>query len=312
MVQIDTWEEATAGELSDFYNRQIARIPLCFAVASDEFQRGFEYRVNPWPNEEGKDGLEGHSQRQLLVAREGGEVVGFADMGRQLEEKGPACGLIRCLLYEPGQRRAGQALLEEAEAYFRGLGLAQVKAFTQGTYPFFQFGYGALSQTLGHVHALFGINGYQVARFANDGLPQGWKMYRRALEKVSCPEAPAADIEIKIQHPASRGQRPNLAVELCRGGDLLAVGWSSAAESHCLTAAARPLFITDEIQVIQKDNYGRGWGRYLLLRTWWEMQQLGYTQACLGCSLGNYRAHLLYTNLGYEVVDGSSAWCKEL
>jgi len=49
---------------------------------------------------------------------------------------------------------------------------------------------------------------------------------------------------------------------------------------------------------VEMEERGKGFGRYLLERIHWEMQQLGYVNGTLYTSVENYRAHLLYTKYG--------------
>ena len=64
--------------------------------------------------------------------------------------------------------------------------------------------------------------------------------------------------------------------------------------------------------VVHEDRRGQGWGRYLMQRTLWEARQLGYRDTILGTSESNHRAVLLYTSLGYRVVQTSYAFSRQL
>ena len=314
-VQIDIYTDDDAQRLTDFYNEQVAHIPCCFTVTPEEFQRGHEDRINPWPEEDnaGKK-LAGHSQRRLLVARDQGAIVGFADIGQQVAQ-GPGehtCGLIRMLLYKAGADAAGQALLTAAEAYFRELGLRRSEAFTKNHYSFCQYGGAGLSNTLRHIHTLFDANGYDNAKFANDGLKMGWYTFTRPIDDVKEPTPPDADIKIALQLLSGRGELPHLEIKAFRGEELLAYTWSSSAESYCMNPESRHTLYTDEVGIVDEADRGIGWGRYFMERTLWEMKKAGYRQATLMSSLSNSRAHLLFEHVSYQVVDSNCAYCKTL
>jgi len=213
-------------------------------------------------------------------------------------------------MYRPGCRPAGQAVLEGAERYFRDLGLDAAEAFTGRKYAFFRYGSAGLPQTMGHVQALFGMNGYRRARFDNDGTVMGWLFFHFPKYRVSKPSPPDPTAEFAVKPIPGRGGLPHLEVKALYRETPFAYCWSSSAESHCLNPDGRTTFYTDDVSVDQAHR-GKGWGRYLMERTLWEMGKLGYRDATLGCSLPNHRGHLLYTNLGYRVVDSSAAFKKD-
>ncbi|MDP6041573.1 MAG: hypothetical protein QGG64_23700, partial [Candidatus Latescibacteria bacterium] len=63
---------------------------------------------------------------------------------------------------------------------------------------------------------------------------------------------------------------------------------------------------------VQDERQHRGWGRYMLLRSHWENQKLGYRHASISTSTNNHRALLFYTNYGYSVRDTWYEYVKEL
>lgn len=307
-------DNSSATELTDFYNEQITPIPYCPTVTPEEFELGFHFRINPWPEEDNTDReLAGHSERKLIVAEENGEIVGFADVGKQIkdDEAGTEVGLIRVMMYRPGHRRAGQSILEQAEQYFRDLGLSRIEAFTGHKYSFFRLGSGALPQSMGHVQALFGVNGYQFAKFENDGKTMGWFFFHWPEYRVSEPSPPDPSIEIAEKIIPGRGELPHLEIKAFREGELMAYTWSSSVESYGRNPDMQTTLYTDYVRVVEPGDQGKGWGRYLLERSLWEMKKRGYRNAVLSGSLSNYRGHLLYTNLGYRVVDSSCAFVKD-
>ena len=56
---------------------------------------------------------------------------------------------------------------------------------------------------------------------------------------------------------------------------------------------------------IEDEERGQGLGNYLMRRMLGELQKLGYGRSVLNTRTTNHRAQLLYTNLGYRVVDST-------
>ena len=311
-MKIAFWDVSEATKVTNCYNEQIASVPYCYPVSQEELKRAFCYQLHealeehkPYAEKE----LVACFERKLLVGWQDGGIVGFADIGKQQrEETGEAIGLIRLLTYRPGCRTAGQAMLEHAERYFRDLGLHCFEAFTHKTYYFFRHGSSALPGPMWHVQALFRINGYRFATW-DDGDSMGWCFFHLPQYRVEKPVFPDASVQVDTQHIPGRGQLPNLEINLYRNGEPIANSWSLSSEHYCLNPQARTTFNTEGLHVAEPER-GKGLGRYLLQRTLWEMQQLGYQTATLHCSVPNSRAHLLYTNAGYRVVDASCAFVK--
>lgn len=53
---------------------------------------------------------------------------------------------------------------------------------------------------------------------------------------------------------------------------------------------------------VGQEQRGRGFGKYLLELSLWEMRQLGYTTATFHVLADNYTAQLLYLGLGFRTL----------
>lgn len=310
IMKITFWGMSEAAKLTDFYNQQIATLSYGYPVLPEEFERSFCYQFG--------EALEKHkpvkelaafSERKLIVGSQDRKIVGFAHVGKQ-EMEGGEIGHIRFMTYRPGCRPVGSAILEAAENYFRDLGLSRFEAF-RGGYYVFRFGNGALPTSMWHVHALFGINGYRFATW-EDGERVGWFFFHFPHYPIKTHPPPSLDLEVDIQQISGRGELPNLEILLRRNGGIIGSSWSVSGEHYCLNPEARTVFCTESFGLYEPEDRGKRLGRYLMQLTLWEMRKLGYQTATLCCSLPNYRAHLLYTNTGYRVVDHTCAFVKDL
>ena len=72
-----------------------------------------------------------------------------------------------------------------------------------------------------------------------------------------------------------------------------------------------PFFYTRSLDIAE-DKQSKGLGRYLIEAVLWEMRKIGYQNATLATNEKNYRAQLLYTNLGYHVIDTSHVFVKDI
>ena len=84
----------------------------------------------------------------------------------------------------------------------------------------------------------------------------------------------------------------------------------SLAHRYQVDAIQDTFFVTG-LGVDDIDQH-RGWGRYLLLRSHWENQKVGYKHASISTGTRNHRALLFYTNYGYRVQDTCYEYCKKL
>ena len=94
----------------------------------------------------------------LWIASEHGAVTGVAHIALEAAtEQTPRRGVLRFLAYKPGQRKAGQLMLERAESMVRDAGATELIAWHYDhTYPWYHAEHACLSGRLDHVIALFG------------------------------------------------------------------------------------------------------------------------------------------------------------
>ncbi len=309
-MAVTRMEFADAGSLAPFYNRLVADVPFCWSVSEDEFASGLVWES---PDHSMCDRL---SQQRLLVSRRGDEVLGFAHTALETRDDATK-GIIRFLGYAAGKRAAGHDLLLTAERRLRDVGARQALAFAHDyTYPFYHLAFGYLSDRLGHVQGLLGMNGYEIAPEAPR--PDG-KGYSRREEvffdwrdcDVPRPESPDAELTVVPELNDGAGLLPNARFHLRRGEDHVGVcdtycvgHWARADEAQRMSFVTW-LGIDDEWQ-------GRGYGRFLLLTALHELRTLGYRRSTISTNLTNYRAMTFYANLGYEVAGNGHEFSKSL
>lgn len=287
-MNVERHDLSATATLFRAYSELVAGTPLCYDVSRDEFVSGATYR-GPWRRS--------HLIGEAIVAAEvGGEIVGFAQVGEAPAHDGDQeRGVMRFFVYPRGRREVGRAILRAVDAYFDERGLRAIEAFVHGyTYRPYQVGFGALSATLGHVHGLLGAHGYRVA----DGeLFLEWVGFDRAPTR---PPDPAVDVSIKTEE--GRGALPNFTLTATLAGESVGECVNHSVGHYSMAPEAQDAFFTAWLGV--PDGFqGAGWGKYLLSETLRVARRLGYQDAVISTDARNYRAMLLYTNLGYRVVD---------
>ena len=146
--------------MTAFYNRQTVNVPHCYPVKEEEFALAMR-GINGKTDKNRRMDLDFET---AFVAIENRAVQAFihVGIGQVGDNRNIPVGVIRFLGYERGVRRAGQAVLEKAEAYLEACNVAHIDAFSQDSrYRFYHFQNAGLSDGLDHVQALLGFNGYQ-------------------------------------------------------------------------------------------------------------------------------------------------------
>ena len=311
-MEIAYWDIADAGGLFQVYNEQFAGVPHCYPVSREEFEKGFPYRNVGYDYHIGDYRERIHSEK-LIVGMQNGRILGFADVAvAEYEEEGQkkVTGFIRFLTYQTGRRHIGQALLEECEKYLTDLGMKQIKAFRvdlrfdHSGYHFYHVGYGMISDQMGHICALFGMNGYE----KNGGeIFMNWPEY-----SVAEPEPPDKDAQVIMAWgPPVNAALPGLDVKALRDGKQIGVCESTSVGEFCLAGEAQDwLFI--EGLFVEEEEQGKGWGRFLLQRNLWEMRRAGYRNAAISTDWRNYRAQLFYMNYGYQIADTNYEFVRNI
>jgi GNAT superfamily N-acetyltransferase len=297
-MEIVRCEPALAAPLAAAYNAAVRDLPHCYPVRADAFAAMVE----------GEEAGRGLRRPLVLVAWERDAVIGWvhAGLGPERHAPGPGVGVIRFLWYARGERLAGQALLEAAEAHLRGHGMPRVVAFPQRhRYPFYHLDHAYLSDRLEHVLGLLGRNSY---RRAAGEVFYDWPAFAPEL-----PALPDLPIQVVVTPQPGRGSRPGLRVHARLGddpaGECVCSSCAEYAPDEHLAVASEWGFV-DWLNV-PEPLHARGLGRYLLGRALCELRALGYRHAAISSARDNYRAILFYSNFGFHAVDWTYGLARE-
>lgn len=291
-MKITSLELADVGDLADVYNEQVAWVPHCYPTTPEEFEAALHERRarDKHVKQLGSD--------KLFIGEENGAVIGFAHAATgelDVDGRRKRGGFIHFLTYRPGRRAVGQALLEACERYLEEARAEGLWAFQKfGGYPFYHLEFGNLSDRMGHVYALFRVNGYE---------PDDGEIFLELRDlDVAEPAAPDPEAEIVVQQKPARGARPGLEIRALRDDKQVAICDCGSAGDGSRADGAQDTFFVHWLGV-EQEAQGQGWGRCLLQRAQWEMQQLGYRHAAISADWRNYRGLLFYTNYGYRMTD---------
>jgi GNAT superfamily N-acetyltransferase len=302
-MEILQFEPKMAAGVARCYNDLVAGVPHCAPVSVEPFAA-----LEPLARPQARDDT-------MLVARErNGDILGFVHLAiapPPTEDWHPADepGLIRFLTYRPGQRAVGQALLDAAERWVRDRGRPAIISWSNDyVYPFYHLPFAHLSDRIGHVHPLFGMNGYRVLW---SELLFDWPRFQ-PLAVVR----PDLDFELRVE------PMENLVVgpKTMRTGVAARAFREGAEVGHCEIARPGEDFprphATDWCFCyalnIAEPWRGRGLGRFLLATGLAEIRKAGCKHAAISTDWDNYRAALFYANFGYRLIDRTFAFRKEL
>ena len=282
-------------------NAQCATLPFFFPVTPDEYAQNMQRQAYV---DEPYKGIEAE---QFILGESGGRIVGFAHVARNdwEVEKGKIVreGVLRFFTYEPGYRAVGQALLDASETYLRERGAELIGAIGWGIHYMCWHLRRRVSSSMPHIMALLGANGYEPDHIKT-------LLVNRNLT-LNHLEPPAGDVEIAVHTEDGWGRQPRIVINLHRNGHRIGRCETYPVDRfHHNDGALRSCYI-ESIGVNPKEQ-GKGWGRYLLQRTLETAQQQGYRNALLETMSDNYRAQLLYSNTGFELLDTTYAWVKKL
>jgi ribosomal protein S18 acetylase RimI-like enzyme len=302
-MELQTWSLDRAGELAELYNEQIECLLYRYPVTAEGFRKGIqEHRYA----RDGEGAFDWVREERLIVAVEDGQIQGFVDVGMrvpQKEEETDDQGVIRFLLYRPGCRPIGQALLEAAEDHCRSEGAAAVQAFTSAcVYRFYYHEHG-ISDLLGHLRALLRMNGYGDL---HGEIFLAWDNF-----SVKEPQPPSEGVEIVSEVWDGRGRLPGRKLRILKGGSEIGECVAHSVGQFQDAEEAQERFFVEWLG-IEREVQGKGWGWFLLQRMLWEMHQAGYRHASISTSTTNHRGLLFYTNFGFRVVDTAYEFVKKL
>ena len=301
-IEMRDWATVSLDDLASVYNAQVAaHVPHCYPLSPEEFGIGRDQVI-------GDDlTVSLHSER-VIVGMQGNDVLGFAhvrvgDIERSHRKRKLSGGFIHFLTYAAGHRAVGQGILEACETHFADAGASIIYAFDGHFYRFHHLGFPLVSDRMGQVYGLFGLNGY---RLAGTG-----EVYMESLDyAVAEPVLPEPGVEIQVLVQEGRGNLPNVTVRAMREGKQTGTCIALACGDFCRAPEAQDRIFVKWLGV-EEEEQGRGWGRYLLTRTLWEARRLGYRHTVISTNKQNYRAQLFYTNYGYTVTDTIYGFVKE-
>jgi len=299
-MEIVPYSPELAPAVTSLYNEVVVRlVPQCFPVESERL-------AGALPGAEDQTGDEFLHSQAAFVALRGSQGCGSVHVGvgptnRSEQEQH---GHVRFLCYRPGERETGQSLLECAESHLRNLGAKDAIAFWHyHRYPFYYRESACLSDRLGHISALLGMNGYTRLR--------GEVMMEMPDYIPAEPTPPQIPVELVGDPEPGPGRFPNLDLKVL---------WKGKEAGICEGISCAEYGSSEELHEwwlpgwlgIGKEIQGKGVGRYLLQTALCRMHQLGYRHAAISTDWHNYRAALFYTNLGYHVVDWTYAFNRSL
>lgn len=295
MIEVHIQPVEQTEDLASFFTQQVKHVDYCYEVTSKEFHR-----------EVIRD--DRYTDACLLVARQDAEVVGFAHLGLRTAEGEPLpFGVIRFLSFQPQERAVGNLLLQRAEDYFADWNPEAILAFSSTSYNFYRFGLAAQSAQLSHIGALLGIHGYQ-RRAQNKGDPSHYVLMHNC--SVGMTKPPRLPDGYDIQPGTVTLDTMNLfTVSLQREGNKLGECFAHSLSESNAAEVAHAVYYVRHLE-IDKSVRGQGLGRCLMAQMHWQMQQSGHDTAVLYTAYDNYRAQLLYSSMGYHIIDSASVWHK--
>jgi GNAT superfamily N-acetyltransferase len=260
------------------------------------------------------------SSRKILLAEGGadGELLGFVDVcvwaAHSTTEWGPGStgrrvdvaprGLIRFLWYERGQRRAGEALVDAAEAHVSAAGMVDMAAFDQGfRYAFYMIDSAYYSLANNHVLSLLEARGYVRC---NGECYYDWPNYSIPDELAPLPEG----LSFRMITIPGKGRLPGTAVyAVSEDGKDLGVCVTTSTGEYSKSAVASATCFTKWLGVPVSPtstrlhpSQGQGLGKCLLAESLRLMKTLGYKHATISTALMNHKAQLFYSNFGYGLT----------
>lgn len=277
--------------LTDFYNNLIQDVPYCYPVSINKFENVLKDLTGNLEDNDNKE-LDGET---VFVIRNKCIVEAFVHIGtvsyQTSEEIG---GIIKFLGYKRGSREAGQTAYNKAEEYLKENNATRIFAFPkQYKYPMYHYSYAYLSNSLDHIVALFGKNGYSRC---NGQVFLNWKNY------IVNPIVPTIPIELKLDWKDGKGKLQNCNLTAFLDGEEIGQCWTHSCGEFTNHQEVQDWVYIDWLGV-EAEFQGRGLGKYLLEYTLYELKKVGYKHTTLSANWDNYPALLLYTNLGFRIID---------
>jgi len=295
-MEVSKYESEMLPEITLAYNNLISEQPHCYPVSVEEFASVVD-------KEQSHRRLQSEA---IFVVQEDKSILGFAHIGIERPEKAEEVkhGIIRFLWHERGRRPAGQILLETVEDYFRQHNLTGVKAFHQDyCYPIYHLAHVYLSDRLGHIHGILGFNGYERM---NGEVYLDWPDY-----EPPTPVPTDVSAEISVELGKGQGRLPGVFISAYQGEKKIGSCESVSCGEFSQAEDAQDWILTTGLWV-SSGMQGKGLGRYLLQRALQEAKIIEYRHAIISANWKNYRAHVFYSNYGYQISDWTYGLAKNL
>jgi GNAT superfamily N-acetyltransferase len=297
-MEVLIYDPSMLDRITALYNRSVGNVPHCYPVLPEEFATELPVALG------GRAKRDLMKSETLLVAQQRGSPLGFIHAGVVSREDLGDTGVIRFFCYEPGNRAAGRALLTGAEKHIVERGMNKIHAYPQEfRYRFYHFEHAYLSMKLGSVEGLLGMAGYE---------RRSGEIFMDYPEYPPLEPSPARiPVGVSLEWKEGRGKRPGLRIHAHFEGRHVGICCSVSAGEFSSREEAQDWFCTEWLG-INDEFQGKGLGRHVLQRALLELHRVGYRHASLSTDWHNYRALLFYTNYGYQVVDRTYSWKKDL
>lgn len=296
-MEIVPFEPKMAEDVARCYSDVVASAPYCEPVGGEWFADLTRLERQPLTEEE------------ILVARHGGEAVGFAHVGvaapasEDWHYKGEP-GVIRFLAYRQGRRPVGAALLEAAERWLRERGRPRIIAgHCNFMHPFYHLPFGHISERISHLPPLFGMAGYAVE---DSEVFFAWEDFESPMV-----HQPDLGVEVVVEwRDQVETFGPGVVVHPKRGNKtfgechIVRLGWDTWRPEISEWCFCTSLHIDEPLQ-------GKGLGKYMLSLGLQEAREKGLRHAMISTDWNNYRAYLFYTNFGFRFLDRTFSFRKD-
>ena len=284
--------------ITDFYNNLIHNVPYCYPVSIGKFESVLQ-GINANPEDSEDDELK---EETVYIVINKGIIEAYIHIGIETDEDEKEYGgIIKFFGYKRGSREAGQIILKKAEDFLRKNNATRIYAFSkQYQYPIYHYRYAHLSNTLDHIEALFGMNGFTRC---SGQVFLDWKNY------IVNPTQSTIPIELKLDWKDGRGRLQNCNLTAYIDGEEIGQCWTNSCGEFTDHQEIQDWVYIDWLG-IEEEYQGQGLGKYLLEYTLQELNKVGYKHTTLSTSWDNHLAFLLYTNLGYRVMDWTYGYEK--
>ena len=291
--------------LASLYNERFAdgSDPHCHPVTEQEFAVGLTQTLR---HDSPMSAVGVHALRLLAVERACKPVAlsHIATEAVTTDGRDTRRGLIRLFAFAPGDRAAGQCLLEASEARLMSDPVEKiVLAPWSAGVRFMHSGREEPSTLQPHLLSLARLNRYAVER----------TQHIMTCERIGVDKPALRDrsMNVDVEARESRGRRPNVVTRLMRDGTGIG-SCELESRGHFLQAeAAQTAVFVHDLEVHEAFQRS-GHGRYLLRRALWEARRVGFTNASLCVLPDNHRAIMLYAAEGFSIAGTGHQLGKEV